>query len=1380
MGCAGGGSKGGTGTSADPSTGPDSGPPGDDDDDTGDDDTGDDDTGDGDGDVSPDAGTPEGCKTVCEADDCGSVSNGCGGVIECAPSCPEGQGCGFDPAKPSKCGFPPPVDCTPVDAAQACAGKCGSVPNGCSDVIACDVSNGGVVCSDSQLCGGYDGNRKPNECVELPACTPATCASLGFECGQTGDGCGATLDCTAEMGGCQGDQVCGTGANTGHCVEKPACKPKSRAEACAGKCGVVTDGCSATIDCEADASTRCPDGKTCGGGGVAGQCGSGQACQPKSAQEACTGKCGYQPDGCGQGYTCDASNGGQTCNANAGESCGGGGVANQCGAPACTPKSEAEACADHGGFKSCGKVGDGCGHLIDCGGCTDDQICGLGQANVCAQKPACMPTAVATACAGKCGTVPDGCGKSYDCSAQNGGITCTGQEFCGAVQPNKCGVPPSTCTPKTCAQLGHECGLASDGCGKVINCWPGCSPSDPNCTKTCPDAAQACLADEDTGEQTCVTGSASCVGPLCNSLPTCTAPAVTRLTGTLRTPGRQVSSAWVNQIPVPNAVVYIPADPNANLPDVFEGVSSSDPLSCSRCEDEKLVADGQTILAAAITDYKGEFTLEGRIPVGVPFELVIKIGRFRRVVQVPASTVKSCQSAALNADLTRLPKNKTDGLTGTHLPKMAISTGRVDEMECVLRGIGLDDAEFTVPSGNGRIHMYRANGARMQGTQCNGTYFAGIFDWFHSCAADNNYGCVTNQGGCSWNETTVPDTDLTGSDATINKYDMLVFDCEGQGIDRDLSMDARLAKYSRDGGRIFASHYTYYWLKDDTALKSSAVWGDSSFPDDGQGRVSLLPFRPNANAIKSVVFRNWLDWQGALTGTVPGKLTNPADNVFPIKEPRDHAHSVKTGADEWVHRNISNDTSVQQFSYNMPFDDIADNECGRVAYSGFHVAATDNGGENAFFPGVCSSGELTAQEKVLVFMLFDLSACVSAGDPPRPPECTPKTAAELCPHENDACGFLSDGCGKVVDCGGCENGYYCDGSTCRPQECTPVTCAQLGYNCGEHPDGCGHTARDAQGNEGCGVCRDGQTCGLGGPGLCGSVSCPPIPPEQACPANSCGEVSDGCGGTYVCGDCTSENVCGGAGPNICGPGSCSPISRDDACKGKNCGLASDGCGKTYDCGECMLPDTCGGAGQANVCGHPSCIPYTMTDACNGKECGWVSDGCGGAIHCGECEEGRICGGGGPNLCGAKCTPTDCSTENAQCGAIADGCGGVLDCGPCPVGETCGAGGPNVCAGGMCTPTNCAAADAECGLIGDGCGKVVDCGPCTAPGETCGGAGVPNECGTGTGGCKAITCDSQGVQCGAASDGCGGVLDCGGCMQGSVCEQGKCNVIPVVK
>jgi hypothetical protein len=158
----------------------------------------------------------------------------------------------------------------------------------------------------------------------------------------------------------------------------------------------------------------------------------------------------------------------------------------------------------------------------------------------------------------------------------------------------------------------------------------------------------------------------------------------------------------------------------------------------------------------------------------------------------------------------------------------------------------------------------------------------------------------------------------------------------------------------------------------------------------------------------------------------------------------------------------------------------------------------------------------------------------------------------------------------------------------------------------------------------------------------------------------------------------------------------------------------------------------------------------------------------------------VCGGAGPNLCGTSCTPTSCVAEGAECGAISDECGSVLSCGNCPPGQTCGAAGPNKCGTGQtCVERNCTQAGAQCGLVGDGCGGVLDCGNCTTPGQTCGGAGVANQCGTGTGGCNKLTCDVQSVDCGAASDGCGGLLDCGGCELGYTCERGDCVELPPV-
>src|SRR4029078_8563283 len=67
------------------------------------------------------------------------------------------------------------------------------------------------------------------------------------------------------------------------------------------------------------------------------------------------------------------------------------------------------------------------------------------------------------------------------------------------------------------------------------------------------------------------------------------------------------------------------------------------------------------------------------------------------------SRVAACADAAGPSRLTRLPRNQGEG----DIPKMALKTGDSDSPECVLRKMGIDDAEFTNPDGGGRIGVYR-------------------------------------------------------------------------------------------------------------------------------------------------------------------------------------------------------------------------------------------------------------------------------------------------------------------------------------------------------------------------------------------------------------------------------------------------------------------------------------------------------------------------------------------------------------------------------------------------------------------------------------------------------------------------------------------------
>lgn len=81
-----------------------------------------------------------------------------------------------------------------------------------------------------------------------------------------------------------------------------------------------------------------------------------------------------------------------------------------------------------------------------------------------------------------------------------------------------------------------------------------------------------------------------------------------------------------------------------------------------------------------------------------------------------------------------------------------------------------------------------------------------------------------------------------------------------------------------------------------------------------------------------------------------------------------------------------------------------------------------------------------------------------------------------------------------------------------------------------------------------------------------------------------------------------------------------------------------------------------------------------------------------------------------------------SLSTVHCGAGGDAPGGAgvpppgaaEDGGPLPEGASGDAGATNGDGGGPCNPTSCVTQHASCGAISDGCGHMVDCGTCSAP------------------------------------------------------------------
>jgi hypothetical protein len=920
-------------------------------------------------------------------------------------------------------------------------------------------------------------------------------------------------------------------------------------------------------------------------------------CKPLTCADA-NANCGPIGDGCGGVVQCGACTGA--------ESCGGGGVPSQCGKPSCTPTT----CAAQGA--NCGAAADGCGGIIaSCGTCDTaaGEFCGGGGASKCGLGSgggdggvdgggACVPATCADLGA-NCGQQADGCGGLINCYP-GGGTTCAGAgETCGGGgTPNQCG---KACTPKTTCPAGQNCGVIADGCGGVVSCWPAGTTT--CATGTCGGGGTANVCGSST----------TCTG-LCTQQTTCPGGGTTSVSGTVTTPN--------GTLPIYGALVFVPT----TTPTAF-----TTGVSCDQC------SAGGTALVQATTGPDGKFLLSN-MPVSSTamgkvndIPIVIQLGRWRKQITVQTTscgnvtipTVNAAASTTFVGGAARpapdhtsaaLPRNKSEG----DIPLTAISTGYIDGLECVFRKIGIDDAEFTNPSGNGRIRFYQDNGAVITAAAGQCSVSASSCTNFGSncpstCSGDGrtcttagsacgycsgrttqtctNIGgnCPNNRGTCTANGTctsagvcnqtagTPAASTLYNDPTELAKYDISLFECVGSRVDKTATQQANVRNYANNGGRVYATHFSYVWAYND------AVWGNGAPTpvapwNNGAASWNSAIATLDVSFAKGQAFAQWLNIVGGLNNALPagGPPWAAQPPKITIQDPRhDVDNPPNAPAQRWLYTTAADNPtltapdSLQHFTWSTDWTKPAAQQCGRVLYSDFHVSVGSST-QNKVFPAECDTNPLTAQEKVLAFMLFDLASCVSTGAP--------------------------------------------------PTTCTPKSCADQGIQCGQAGDGCGNIIN-------CPNCPMGQTCGGGGtPSVCGASTCTPT----TCPAGTCGKMGDGCGGTLDCGNCATG--------------------------------------------------TCGGGGTANMCGMGTCTAGTCPTPAVGSKCGPVADGCGGLLSC-QCPAGTACING--TCATSTCVPKTCATAGANCGQIADGCGGLLDCGTCLAPQTCGGGGtPNVCGGGV--------------------------------------------------------------------------------------------------
>jgi hypothetical protein len=412
-------------------------------------------------------------------------------------------------------------------------------------------------------------------------------------------------------------------------------------------------------------------------------------------------------------------------------------------------------------------------------------------------------------------------------------------------------------------------------------------------------------------------------------IPGCTGPCVvnykcpmsqgpTTLTGTVTIPS--------GALPLYNAKVYIPTGES------IEPAPASG-ATCDRCDT---TPQG----FSTTTDINGNFTLPN-VPHGENIPLIIRVGKWRRVVTIPSVT--ECSTAALPAENTRLPRNQSEG----NIPRIALSTGGTDALECLLRRnkLGLDDAEFTNETGTGRVNLYGgATGAN--------TYTAAL------------------GGGTFTTAQATPAVSWWDTQANWNKYDIVMLSCEGGNQHMEVKSAAavqNLENYINVGGRVFATHWHNGWIANAATgrpIRNVATF--ASQPDPGNVTAKI-----NTGFTKGDALASWL-----IQPNVWGNGNPPPRGDLPINLAQwAIASTSPTLTQTWVTYN----NVAQYFSFNAPVGASSDDQCGQMVFTDIHVSSAGSGDTSARgtpFPMGCTATGLSAQEKALIFMLFDLTNCL--------------------------------------------------------------------------------------------------------------------------------------------------------------------------------------------------------------------------------------------------------------------------------------------------------------------------------------------------------------------------------------------------------------------
>jgi len=324
--------------------------------------------------------------------------------------------------------------------------------------------------------------------------------------------------------------------------------------------------------------------------------------------------------------------------------------------------------------------------------------------------------------------------------------------------------------------------------------------------------------------------------------------------------------------PIPNILVFV-QDPNSPIPAFSQGVTVPIAGQSGCAVQPNLVP--ATVLGSALTDPTGTYTFNvaGSLPSTVT--VVIQAGKWRRKYQYTAAQIASYTTGnQVVLPALSMPANQSQG----DLPHIAVVTGSADEIECIFPQIGISTSEVTDPSSTGSINFFTGYGSSGEEVSAS-----------------------------SPTETQLVNPAATGA-IPLTNYDLVIFGCQGNSgeTEADASTFAEnVVKYANDGGRVFATHWEFSWIK------NAPEWSPlASFSTSTSTSNSTTTGQLNTSYTGEPTLAAWMAYIGALD-------VNAAQLEFTLTAVFQNILAVNPPAQTWV--TLPNYNSVpNQFSFDTP------------------------------------------------------------------------------------------------------------------------------------------------------------------------------------------------------------------------------------------------------------------------------------------------------------------------------------------------------------------------------------------------------------------------------------------------------------------------------